>query len=1764
MRPVLYQAKKTPPPSPLSSFPVSNFYSPLCVDDTVFPWEPGFIPSAKEKPISFEEWSSYPYVPTTRERRVVLRLDKLIAIEASNSRFFRDFPTNVTLSSADVLAPKKQKQTKTSSRSRSSLCYRPSHDYHCLYDTYAFSSPSKHTLRSTSVPDGVVPQMGNINLLRDSTCMDSSGDVHSPESAWHSYLGEFHLPFDSNEDICIFRTDPMVPRVRRRYVIRQRLSLHADHYRVGIFSSGAPLPDGYKISFVVRDSHYTIRCSSFELGQRINTGVYTLVLIPRVRPLPSVATCLGCIDLIDQVVSQAGSRPISRAIRGVGKGGLVCLGAVVGARVVSKLLGGTISRISKKLGGLLEDVVASRSSDISTSMRKIANELNVMITQRIDQAIEGFGIGDARVFIRILPVLVAASWLFLTGKRWIGLALIFAGLACFKNNRNAIYDLWSAFASRDEVRPQMTESDSKELVKLISMSICTLGLGSRVKSDDFCTRFLADVKEYPKLSAGLESFAESSFSIIQRLVNEILRVFGRERINILKTGRVEVDDWLNDVARLSSGYATGSFEPTYENVQEYIRVRMRASKLIGSINDRKISTGIISGLHLLDPIRDRFSSYISRDGAWRPEPPCIALIGKFGVGKSLMTTWLANHIVKRISTESERKLLDSEMVNVFWQRSAGEFADGYNGQPACILDDFGAEKAVSPGTSDTMFLIKAVNTWPFSLNMAKLAEKGITHFTSKVVILTTNHDSFNVFQNDQVYFAGALIRRVHFPFVVTVKPAHWDTQREKLILPSSMDLDAVWSFRLMNLSTGVPHGDEYCFSQVVEMVSQKYKTNTAQFLQMREMLNRSLDDVMPQAGTQSDQSSSYSEPVWGTEHLCDTLLNFAEKHERSPQNFTELLADRPKAECSVPFVDAIRNEMAAYCSGLVTALCLIPLVKMLWHVSTFILGLIFGAIRFVLVGVFRFFFPERFPVQEQSKPDKHTGDAPRSSVARKGGQGKHFGKSGAYELARPQHAVDEQIAQATTKNIYSVLLDADELGCLGSAVMLIGNAMVMPLHFYRLAVLKKDVKAFLFSNVADKQHRFYIDRENFISPGFGYKDVDKDLFFFRAPVAFSAGDMIKRCVKQGDLRNITTSAITIRHHRLKPDATISYRSWTTTGVVRVASTDIKSEELGSYVLADAVRYSADTEAGDCGALVYMADKPGNECRQILGIHVAGSTGKGIGFASVVDQDYLRACVAKISPVVGEVASQHGLSRRELEVDTPGVSQSLFVLDAKRNGSSKTGLFNTRLYNCLEPINMKPAMLRDKGNIKPMWIASSAYCKPRPNLPQNKIDAAMKVAFSRFDNLSVGRSREIFDFKGAVVGDPNDPCNRSIPRGTSSGYPSIFFPDLSNKKLAYFGSEAEFDFKSLACQNLMAEVCEIISDARVGLRREHVFVDFPKDELRSCEKADAGLTRLISGAPLAYIIAFRMYFLSFMTAVQHTNTASGVCIGINPHGPNWSEIAREVKRKGGRCVAGDYKAFDAHGHPQLFWALLDCINHWYNDGPENAHIRSVLWLELVNSKHLAGFGEFAGSLVYQWQTGLPSGHPLTSIANSFENLCLLVLCYHDTVGCMYQFWDHVSPYVYGDDNLLAIAACVLSLYNQSSIELAMAGYGFIYTSELKGSEVVPDHRPIEEVGFLKRGFSFCEDLQTWVAPLERKSVLKSLYWCHNSKLKDEIEIQTFDNFVCERSLHGFSGYDDEVSFVYSTLRAKRSLDKLSTPVQPWSFGQALLRSRTLEY
>jgi hypothetical protein len=438
---------------------------------------------------------------------------------------------------------------------------------------------------------------------------------------------------------------------------------------------------------------------------------------------------------------------------------------------------------------------------------------------------------------------------------------------------------------------------------------------------------------------------------------------------------------------------------------------------------------------------------------------------------------------------------------------------------------------------------------------------------------------------------------------------------------------------------------------------------------------------------------------------------------------------------------------------------------------------------------------------------------------------------------------------------------------------------------------------------------------------------------------------------------------------------------------------------------------------------------------------------------------------------------------------------------------------------------------------------------------------MKVAMTPLFELTGSMSRKIYSFEDAVRGDPNDPYVKSIPRSTSSGYPYTFGKDT--KKTQFFGTNQDFDFTSEAAQKLKQKVSTVVSDAAQGIRHLHVFSPALKDELRKDAKVAEGKTRLISGAPIDYLIAFRMYFMSFMSACMRTKVATGLCVGVNPHSKDWDMLARRALMKGGKVVAGDYKGFDANGHPQIFSAMITYINQWYNDGPENARIREVLWLELVNSRHVKAYGDKSGQTIYQWMSSLPSGHPFTALGNSIANICLLVLAYNDATGEMYAFWHYIHPFVFGDDNLIAIADALIHVYNQNTLPQLLLPYGFVYTDENKAGDEAAPYRSLTEVSFLKRGFRYDETLTMWVAPLERVSMLKSLYWCSNARLSDSIELSAVDLFIAERAVHGPEGFSEDVQKVISRLNNARSNDRLHTPPFDTEYCTALLRSRDIE-
>jgi hypothetical protein len=276
----------------------------------------------------------------------------------------------------------------------------------------------------------------------------------------------------------------------------------------------------------------------------------------------------------------------------------------------------------------------------------------------------------------------------------------------------------------------------------------------------------------------------------------------------------------------------------------------------------------------------------------------------------------------------------------------------------------------------------------------------------------------------------------------------------------------------------------------------------------------------------------------------------------------------------------------------------------------------------------------------------------------------------------------------------------------------------------------------------------------------------------------------------------------------------------------------------------------------------------------------------------------------------------------------------------------------------------------------------------------------------------------------------------------------------------------------------------------------------------------------------------MYCLDFVVAMMNAKIQSGMCVGINPYSKDWTLLQRFVTKYGpdsvGRVLAGDYSGFDTNEVAQIHKMILRIVNRWYDDGPENARIREIIWMEVYASRHING------DVVYQWRKSLPSGHPMTSIINSLYNLALLIGCYilaHDDLNAAHEFFDRVAPAVYGDDNLAGVAIDKVDKFNQNTLPGLMRHFGMVYTNESKSEDACADLRPIQEVSFLKRGFR-SEDIAPQVlAPLELRVILEMPMWCDNERSIHDITKTNVEKALMELSAHPQEVWDEWYLRIY---------------------------------
>lgn len=532
----------------------------------------------------------------------------------------------------------------------------------------------------------------------------------------------------------------------------------------------------------------------------------------------------------------------------------------------------------------------------------------------------------------------------------------------------------------------------------------------------------------------------------------------------------------------------------------------------------------------------------------------------------------------------------------------------------------------------------------------------------------------------------------------------------------------------------------------------------------------------------------------------------------------------------------------------------------------------------------------------------------------------------------------------------------------------------------------------------------------------------------------------------------------------------------------------------SYTLAKGFKYQALTKNGDCGALFTLVDTH-SAFKKILGIHVAGSPSTGVGVSTCLTREDVLDGLKETDEIITHFETE--LYAQASDVVLDGRFQTDYRHEYRVPSGGITKIMKSPLHGAWGAALTLPAKLLpftyNLQRVEPYQNALKNYCTPFVHIDAHIFHAIGNMMYDHLCAISeINVPKVVLSFEEAILGIPGEPDFDSISRATSAGFPHNAMPGKKYPgKVKFFGNGQEFDLTKEEAIKLKAEVLEIIDDASKSVRREHIYTDCLKDERRPIEKVFAGKTRLFSCSPVGLLVAFRMLFGSYVLWCHKNYLTNGFNVGNNPYSFDWHNLATKLLRFGDNhpnIGAGDYSKFDGSEKPVIHYAILDVINRWYRDGNDRA--REVLWLEIVNSKHIYG------SLVYEWMSSLPSGAPVTTLVNNhYNHMAAIYVWYknHDfNVKDLYDFYKYVVYETLGDDNVFAVHPKKLDKFNEIRLSEDLVDLGMTYTNELKGeSNVVM--RKITEVSFLKRSFRYEKIYDRYCGPLALEVILEIPYW-----------------------------------------------------------------------
>lgn len=1355
---------------------------------------------------------------------------------------------------------------------------------------------------------------------------------------------------------------------------------------------------------------------------------------------------------------------------------------------------------------------------------------------------------------------------------------------------------------------------------------------------------------YERSASGWSKFSKVFTSYVEKFFNWLRGLFGKDSITLIRSGFYAIDKWNASCIEFLTPFAKGEKDVKLEDGLTCAALIAEGEALAKTYRSTKdASVAIERRIVALQKFQAEHKGAFSSFRGSRAEPACLALIGKSGVGKSHLLKNIIACVLAKILNKETCEKMGWDFSDEIYSQDSGAYWEGFRNQMVLVIDDW-LQSNVVPGSpeNDAMTLIRAVNEWPWPLNMA-FGGKGHTFFRSVFICLTTNLHTF-VKVDGAMADTGALVRRIHYPTYVRLR-REFSTKEGRLDIVKheahcaevGMFSFEPWVLQKHDFETGHQVGEHFTVEDLIDRIVldiqrrarfQETSTEwTKKRLQAPEPVRSALFRVAGPSALTTQLSDD--EPVAQGPPIGRVPLHVEQQQQQlwecfygdSPRDHTWEIST-PAAQGPFGFLRRKGPGLALAAVPIAATACAVnvfmenePLqVKLdkwfdgvfghwatlaesaLFAVAGFVIGVVIykaakrlfnavgysdkndeltvservkktlgkspQAVQLAAAKFARYFteddVDENYVFKKEKLIEMLSVDAETESNFKEKGSGK--GKHG-FKNKREAHRSQEEFAKHTKaselpeahctvqatwdvreivrRNAFRLsMYDGASHTNVGVITLVRDNIAICPGHFFEVVRMAlesgqyKETDHMEFVNACTPKLNIEgMTLRQFLALKVVHCAQDIDLV--KLPVHVPAGkDLVDKFMSERDYASLERVRLMLDPMELDPKTNIVRDSTVVLYASRAEGLEYRS---GDAILTaeHAYKYiNSPTKNGDCGSPLFVADNTGVENRTFAGIHVAG-TMAGVGFCAVPTRELIERMLSAFTDVP-IAQSDYGFPEVRAvypEMEGVGSMVPIATVDVPLNVTSVSKLTTTPLANKWGPLKDFPARLcpfKDRKTLEtidPMRVAIQNYCGNVQYIDPQSLEKAAHLAFVPLWKHTGDVERKVYSFEEAVAGDPYVRNAHSITMGTSPGYPWNIQGHTDKRRI--FGRGQQPDYTTPYAVKLREQVEEVLARARKGERAVHIFSDLLKDELRSSNKVMAGKTRLISGAPLAYVVAFRMMFMSFTSAVQNSHIVNGVAIGCNPY-TQWGVIVKHLHSMSRRIVAGDYKAFDGSELPQVHNAICGEINKWYGGTREDNLVRRVLYMDVYASHHLAGFGNKRDTIV-RWNKSLPSGHPATSVLNSFYNIIIMILIFDTlTEGLGLNFWEHVHIVVYGDDNLLAVSELALQFFNQQTIGIAAPLFGMTYTPEVKDAVEERPSRTIEQVSFLKRSFVF--ERGQWLCPLDLDSVLYRCYWTRDrARMFDNIK-QNLEGTLEELALHPDKVWDEYAGKISSACAA----------------------------